>query len=192
MKKFTPTPTQVRLAEALMASMAYEGTIRPIVEGYEQAILGKHQFRISRHWVDLGCEDEIILDRNKSYLLSEDDSRTYHAECFAARDAAGLKVDDPEFCPLLVAENLRITAENALLNAMGETPGLESLATGFMTTDLRNRAIDITLKLLAPSCGTSDDILKRIMEEKPQGKHLKQTGCHFGSSQPRSNDELPS
>lgn len=159
MKQFTPTSEQISLAEAVMATTAHESLIRPIVEGYEHAILKKHQFRISPYWVEKGVSDNVILDRKDSFLLSEEDSRTYFAECHAARDAAKLKVSNPEFCPLLVAEHLRIGAENALLKAMAATPGLESFGSGGLTLEIRDKAIDITLKLLAPFCRDADAIL---------------------------------
>jgi len=164
MKQFTPTKDQIRAAEAVFTAMAHEGVIRPIVEAYEQAILDKHQFPIARKWVDMGCEDKLILKRQDSYLLDDDDSKVFHDECFAARDAANLKVENPEFCPLLVAENIRIMAEHALLAAISTTPGLESLSKA-TSSSMENykQAIDLCLKMLAPFCGKADDILGRYL-----------------------------
>lgn len=160
--KFTPTDVQIRLAEAVFTTMAHEQTVRPIVEAYETAILAKHQFRMAKDWVDQGMDDRIILDRKDTFLLSQEDAKVFYAECYAARDAANLKVSNPEFCPLCVAEHLRIDAENALLTAMGTTPGLESLASGSMTLEMHAKAIDLTLKLLAPFSGKAESILQRF------------------------------
>jgi len=168
--KFSPTQEHIRLAEALMLAMANEGTIRPVVEAYENEILAKHRFKIAPHWgeasggrIDI---NEVILDRNAAFQLSDEDSKVYFAECYAARDAAGLKVSQPDFCPLCVAENLRIRAETALLESMGSIPGLESFSkkTYTMTLEDRKKAVDLTLKLMAPFCEQSaDKILQRIM-----------------------------
>lgn len=160
-KQFKPTEEQIRLAEAVFTAMAFELTVRPIVEAYETAILAKHQFRIAKEWVDHNMADRVILDRKDSFLLSAEDAKVFYAECFAARDAANLKVSNPEFCPLCVAEHLRIDAENALMKAMGSTPGLEAFASGFMTLELRSKAIDLTLRLLAPFCDDANSILQR-------------------------------
>lgn len=103
MKNFTPTKDQIRAAEAVFTAMAFEATVRPIVETYELAILEKHQFRISRKWVEKGITDRLVLERKDTFLLDDEDAKVYYAECFAARDAAKLAVDDPEHCPLLVA-----------------------------------------------------------------------------------------
>ncbi len=160
-KAFKPTDEQIRLAEDVFTTMAHEQTVRPIVEAYETAILAKYQFRIAKKYVDHGMTDRIILDRKDTCLLSADDAKVYFAECFAARDAANLKVSNPEFCPLCVAEHLRIDAENALIKAMGSTPGLEAFASGFMPQELRSKVIDLTLRLLAPFCGNASSILQR-------------------------------
>jgi len=164
MKTFTPTPEQIRLAEAVFTAMAYESLVRPIVEAYETAILAKHQFKVSRIWVEKGVRDRVILNRKDSFLLSFEDTQVFRAECFAARDAANLKVDHPEHCPLLVAENLRIQAENALLSALATSPGLESFANANWTMELRAKAIDITLRLLAPFVGNAKQILGRVQK----------------------------
>ncbi len=160
-KQFKPTEDQIRLAEAVFTAMAHEQIVRPIVEAYETAILAKHQFRIAKEWVDHSMADRVILDRKDSFLLSAEDAKVFFAECFAARDAANLKVSNPEFCPLCVAEHLRIDAENALMKAMGTTPGLETLASASMTLELRSQVIDLILKLLAPFCGDAQEILQR-------------------------------
>ena len=161
MKTFTPSPEQIRLAEAVFTATALEQTIRPIVVAYETAILAKHQFKIDRLWVEKGAADKVILDRKDSFLLSKEDAQVYFAECHAARDAANLKVKHPENCPLLEAEHLRMDAENALLKAMSSQPGLESFAKGYLTLEVRNKAIDLTLRLLAPFCGNAETILQR-------------------------------
>ena len=149
-KNFEPTEAQIRCAEAVFKAMAHESLVRPIVEAYERAILEKHQFRIARRWVERGSADCIILDRKRSYLLEDRDAQVFHAECFKARDAAGLKVERPENCPLLEAEHKRIEAEHALLKAIATTPGLDNFGNGIWNPGLRAKAIDLSLKLLAP------------------------------------------
>lgn len=163
MKNFTPTKDQIAAAEAVFTAMAHESLIRPIVEGYELAILEKHQFRIARKWVEKGVTDHLVLERKDTFLLDDEDAKVYYAECFAARDAAKLVVDDPEHCPLLVAEHLRIRAENALLQTIATIPGLESFASGTMSLDMRKKVIDLSLGMLSPFCGNADDILSRIV-----------------------------
>jgi len=162
--KFKPTPDQIRMAEATFTAMAFEQTVRPIVEAYEKAILEKHQFKIAKKWEDTrsGSAGEIILNPKWAYLLEDSDFSIYNAECKVARDAANLKVEQDDFCPLLVAENLRIQAENALINEIAKTPGLENLASGYLDLKQRASVLDLTLKMLAPFCSNANTILKRI------------------------------
>lgn len=163
MKKFVPNPEQINMAEALFAAMAHESLVRPVVEQYEATILEEHRFKIAPKWVELGVQDQVILDRKRTYLLSADDSKADFAECFTARDAAKLKVDHPEQCPLLEAESLRISAENALLVTFSTIPGFEAFAKPLLSMELRQKAVDITLRLMAPFCGTAEHILDRLV-----------------------------
>ena len=164
MKKFQPTQEQIRCAEVLVTAMAYEQEIRPVVEAYETQILAKHQFHIDKAWVEKGMPDRIILSRKDSILLSDTDSKVFYSECHEARDAAGLKVDKPENCPLLVANSLRIEAENALLKSMESSPNLESLSkAACLSLDVRAKAVDLTLKLLMPFCRDAEGILQSFV-----------------------------
>lgn len=163
---FKPTPGQIKAAEHLFVAMAHEQLVRPVVEAYETAILAKHQFHIAAQWVREGDADRVILDRKLSYLLDDADAAVFYSECHQARDAAGLKVDNPEHCPLCVAENLRIQAENALLEAISEIPGLEAFSqrTHAFTLENRARALDLSMRLLAPFVAKGPDILRRIVQ----------------------------
>lgn len=163
-KPFRPSADLVRAAETLMASMAMEQTVRPIVEAYEHAILAKHRFPPAEQYREHVTET-VILDRKSAFLLGDADFQVYLAECFAARDAAGLKVSKPENCPLLEAESTRVNAEGALIKQVGNIPGLETFkeAHNVMNLDMRKRLVDITLRLVAPFVDDADGVLKRIM-----------------------------
>lgn len=165
--KFNPSGGLIRLAEAVVVAMAHEDIVRPIVEAYQRKVMEKHQFRISREWVARGMEDVVILDPKDTYLLSEEDAAVVHAAFNVERDATTLKVNRPDSCPLLVAENIRIKAENALLEELGKLPGLAPLASGFLTLKHRAKAIDLGLKLVAPFMANSDAILSRYVA-RPQ------------------------
>ena len=160
-KNFVPTKEQIRCAEAVFVAMAHEKLIQPIVEGYEREILAKHQFRIAPCWVEQGVPDEVIRDRNKTFLMSEEDATVFFAECHAARAKANLRVENPDHCPLLVAQNVRIQAENALVESLSSIPGLESLGMGVMSLEIRDRAVELGLKLLAPFMPAADNIVAR-------------------------------
>lgn len=158
------TSKMIAAAQALLIAMATEQAFRPVVEKYRSEILQRHQFRPSAEYADLHAGDEVILNPNLVYLLTEEDRRTYFAECLAARRAAGHELDHPDKCPLSVAESARLLAETALLDAMAEHPRLREfgeLSTASLA--LRNQAVDLTLRLLAPYVGTGDSILREAI-----------------------------
>lgn len=161
--EFVPNANMIRAAENLLLSMSHEDVVRPVVVAYETEILTRHQFRIARKYVEHGCDDVVILDRKRSYMLEESDFAIYLKQCFEARDAAGLKVRAPDNCPLLEAENTRIQAENLLLTAMAELPNLAAIGKPWLTLEARKRAIDLTLDMVALFCGDADGIINRLM-----------------------------
>ena len=161
---FAPTQQLIRAAEHVLVCKAFEQQIRPVVEAYETAILAKHHFRPDPKYREHLNVDR-ILDRKVDYLMSAEDSQVYHAECFKARDAAGLKVSRPENCPLLEARNLLLEAENAFIIELGTMPGLEVFASKRWSLDLKQRAqvIDLGLRLVAPFVAQSNEILGRLL-----------------------------
>ena len=163
MKQATkPTTEIIRIAETLMVAMAFEATIRPVVEDYEMKILIKNAWHIDPQF---GMADEIILNRMHSFLLPRAAAADFHKQCLQARDAAGLKTAHPEGCPLLEAENARIQAENALLKEMGTLPGLESFKNaGWRSPTVRKEAIELALRFAAPFVGNAATILPRFFE----------------------------
>ncbi|CAM5530119.1 hypothetical protein TMEC54S_00245 [Thauera mechernichensis] len=167
MAQYQANEEQIRLSEALLVAMANEDVIRPIVEGYETAILEKHRFKIDPKWTDIGVEDHVILHRKETFLLSDADAKVFFEECFAARDEAGLAVDRPDSCPLLAAENLRISAENALIKSLACIPGLEPFATGILSLNTRAKVLKLALELFLPSCSDAKTILQRYREMCP-------------------------
>lgn len=161
-KGFIPSSGLIRNAENLFLCMAMEQQVRPIVEAYESEILVKHQFKPAAEWHG-NLDKDMTIDRKSSFLLSDEDAKTFHTACFAARDAAGLKVSKPENCPLLEAEDTRRLAEDAFIEALGEIPGLEALAKGNLTLEMRAKVVDTGLRMVAPFVKSAPNILERIV-----------------------------
>jgi hypothetical protein len=120
MKSFKPAPEMIRAAENCFAAMAFTETIRPIVEGYQKAILEAEKYPYSPKQL-LRREKapaDYISDLRHTYMMGEDDFAHYHKRCNEEQARAGLHTDSPEFCPLLVAEHLQMQAEHCLIDAM--------------------------------------------------------------------------
>jgi hypothetical protein len=139
-KSFTPAFDQVSAAEAVFACMAMVATVRPIVEAYQSKILR-----------DLGWGH---LPLEQTYTMPDAVFQVYHERCKEARDLALLVVEEPEFCPLLVAGHLLILAEHAMVDSMAPITGLtwdKLLCSRNGLQNLREYT-DLTLRLLAPFC----------------------------------------
>ena len=162
--KFAPSTYLIRIAENLLLTMTVEQQVRPVVVAYENGILAKHQFQPAPEYREYLTE-KLILDRKQSYLLASEDAKVFFAESFAARELAGLKVARADNCPLLEAESMRIDAENAFIEELGNIPGFDSLKSNASVMSLEQRAklIDIGLRLVAPFVGKAEGILRRFI-----------------------------
>lgn len=163
MKQFQPTSEMISAAKAVFLAMAFVETVKPIVKGYQTAILEKHRFLIDPNLLKIdgfGDEDPVILVPERTFLMNADDFNVYIQETYEARDKAGLTVDQPDFCPLLVAEELLRKAEAALIETMKPVTKLTGDHLLCAGLDKYEKYIDLTLRLLAPFVGNSSDILK--------------------------------
>ncbi len=156
LKAFTPTTAMVGAAQAVFMSMAYLDTIRPVVLAYKTKILADGQWHI-RPAFAARLGDEVILDPNTAYLMSDSDFEDYDAKCKLARDLARLPVDRDDQCPLLVAENLRMQAERELIDAMSSTTNITSHQLWCLGVEAYKKYLDLTLRLLAPFVKTTKD-----------------------------------
>lgn len=164
MKTTKPSAQVIGAAQMLIAAMAHEDTVGPIVEAYENAILAKHQWHIApEYMVEFEMSDRVILNREEAYLLGSANIAEFYKECVAQRAAKGLHTSHPDGCPLLEAKHHRFQAEKELLKVMGTMPGLEPLANGEVrTVDLRKRVIDLSLRFVKPFIGQSDRTPQKI------------------------------
>jgi hypothetical protein len=104
-------------AKNVFMAMAFTQTIRPIVEGYQQKILNEMKPIVSAKFFKMGF-DKKITNSNDTYLMNESDFQTYLKRCNEERIKAKLHVDNEEYCPLLVAEELQRKAERLFIETM--------------------------------------------------------------------------
>lgn len=147
--KFTPTNEQIVAAETAFLAKAHLSLIEPIVRAYQRKILASNRWKADPEHCRRG-ESEVILDPKDAYLLPDDVFAVYDAQCKASSVAAGLHVDDPRFCPLLVAEEQVRLAERALVDEIGKTVGVT--ADQLIRAGLANyrKFVELNLKLMAP------------------------------------------
>ena len=114
-----------RLAHAVCLAQAFAECERKRVDAYIQPIFEKYGFR-----ADLTVDRETEwhnkpLTTPRDLYLSEDPRiPAYYEECDAAHRAHGF-TGPKGHCPALVAENLLIEAQNALLDSGAELIGID-------------------------------------------------------------------
>jgi len=108
MKIPTITPELIAAVKLYCVAKAMTSTIRPIIEGYQRKILYILQ-PIDQH------DGKIITEPKNSYAMSDEDFALYTRDCKEEQQKAGLKTDNPERCPLLVAEYNQMNAEHLIL-----------------------------------------------------------------------------
>jgi len=157
---FKPTRAMIHAAERLFTAMAYVALIQPIVIAYKSSILAKGQWHIRAEYCEhLG--QGAITDPGQAYLMSDEHFAEYDARCKAARKVSGLYVKHDDECPLLAAETNVIQAEHALIDEFRSVTNLtaqQMICAGFVQY---KEFVDLTLRLMAPFCGTSLVILSR-------------------------------
>lgn len=156
MKNFKPSADMIRAAENCFAAMAFTETIRPIVEAYHHKILEEEKYPYSpkmmlRHEK---APADWISNLQHTYMLGEDDAKHYYKRCNEERIKAGLHVDDPAYCPLLVAEHLQMQAEHALIDAMEPVTHITRDMIWEKPNALENlkKLLDLTLRFMAAYC----------------------------------------
>lgn len=167
---FKPDANQIRAARNLFTAMAHRDLVVPIVEAYQREILARHQWKPDARWADIGAGraghaewvNQPLLDPKRSYLMNEADFKAYMVECRKAQAAAKLITETPEHCPKLVAEDLVLRCEMALVAVMEP---VTKVGWDLVARDLKSKAIyvGLTLALLSKFVGTAGEILGEIM-----------------------------
>lgn len=131
---FERTEEMLESAAAVLTAMAYRDTVADVVTGYQRRALN-----------EMGLEK---WPTEQAYQLSNEDWETYSTLCLAYRKAAKLSMENPNHCPLLVAENNLRLAKKALVDVMASTTGLTWDA--LRTTLKIDYVVDIILHMLTP------------------------------------------
>ena len=93
-----------------------------------------------------------MRDPKLMYLMLDADFTDYWSKVRQLNEAKGLKTENPDHCPLLVAENLQTKAERALIDAVEPVTGLKADDVLSSKNALENykKLIDLTLRWIAP------------------------------------------
>lgn len=147
----------IEAAENLFVAMAFEQTVRPIVEGYQRKILTERIWRCAPEYLERANRrapdealDSQITDIKLAWTMEKADFALYVERCNEERIAAGLVVETEAHCPLLVAQDTTRKAKYALCDAMASVTKMPADSAVTLKREDYERMIDVSLRLLAP------------------------------------------
>ena len=146
-----PPADIVAAAESVFMAMTHESFIRPIVEEYQKKILEYEKYPIAEKWQERrgATWEDYIKDPDKAYLMEDNDFKHFLKRCREEQAKAKLKTDSPDFCPLLVAEHLTLTAKQLLIGLLEPFTGCNVHNLLCAGLDKYERYIELNLQWLA-------------------------------------------
>ncbi len=121
---FVPTDDQMKCYLEVLASESIVNVIKPKIKKLQKEILNKNQFICDIECLDENEKSYVVLDPKDTYLLSSKDAKKFYKEYAIGFDKLGLKVSDPKFCPLLVAEYEFRNKTREFVNEMSTLTGI--------------------------------------------------------------------
>lgn len=154
MPTIEPTPEVVipaitKPVKNLLMAMALADDARERIDRINRRVLEAGDFRIDPKWRE---GNERITDPDRTYLMDLDSAEhwAYHNTCAAMAVLAGENADEiaEGKCPALVAENLRTSAEIALIEASEPFFGVTNHQLCCAGLEKRKRFIDLMIGLV--------------------------------------------
>ena len=151
--QFIPTKEMKQAAKVVFMAIAWTETVRPKVKSIQKRVLEENKYPYSGELVDKLTRlrnkkfGEYVKNPDESYLMSKSCFLDYHKKCRELEDKAGLKVDNPDYCPLLVAEDLERQAKREFLRIM--QPITKINPDDVWSLDHYKKLVDLSLTLMA-------------------------------------------
>jgi hypothetical protein len=140
-EKMANDPSMIQAAKTVFEAMAYEQTIRPIVEEYQTKVLaeinGVNQYT-----------GKPVTEPKHAYNLNDADFQIYCTRINEERIKAGFQVPDPDHCPLLIAESMVRDAKHILIETAAPFTFI-ALDSVMSSLEAYEQLVDLTLKLMA-------------------------------------------
>lgn len=147
-KAMTQNKNLINAATAVFQALAYEQTVREVINPKKHELVDFHKFRISPDFKGLEM-GEFITRHEDMYLAAEQDFTLYLNEMDAFHREKGFEKPSSNHCPLLMAESLTRELKAAFVELLEPYTGLspQDLMCHF---DLRKKYIDLNLSLFSP------------------------------------------
>jgi len=139
-------------AQTLIQAIAYEKTVREVIEPAQQEVVDFFKFKIPEENKHLNRTSDTITNPKHMYLSDDEDFKLYLAEMDRIHREKGFEKPSPDHCPLLMAESLTREAKRVFVDLTAEYTGMDT-DTILHSPDGFNsykNYIRLTLNLLAP------------------------------------------
>jgi hypothetical protein len=147
-KAMTKNQNLINAAKAVFQAMAYEATVREVIEPKQQEVVDFFKFKVAPENAKFHA-GEVITDRKNMYLADDQDFRIYAAEMDAFHRAQGFIKPSPDHCPLLMAESMRREAVHLFIDLLEPYTGINRNML-FARYKLYDQYVDLNLSLFAP------------------------------------------
>jgi hypothetical protein len=147
-KSMTKNPNLINAAKALFQAMAYEQTVREVIEAKQQEVVDFYKFKVPQENLRY-IETPIIKRRQDMYMASDEDFKIYASEMDSFHREKGFKKPSPDHCPLLMAESMRRETIHAFIDLLEPYTGINRNML-FARYKLYDQYVDLNLSLFAP------------------------------------------
>ena len=108
----------VNEVNAVLLAQAVADVEQERCDKIKRKLLAEREYFVAERWNRLKTPAR-VTDPNLAYLMGDADAAEYYAALDAAYATAGYKLE-PGYCPALIAENVQVQAENAMIVAAGK------------------------------------------------------------------------
>ena len=148
-KAMTKNPNLINAAKAVFQAMAYEASVREVIEAKQQELVDFFKFKPDSKRHKWGYPHEFIQSPKHMYLADDQDFRIYAAEMDVFHRSQGFQKPSPDHCPLLMAESMRREVIHAFIDLLEPYTGIERNML-FARYKLYDEYVNLNLSIFAP------------------------------------------
>jgi len=156
MRNIKPTSSIIKSCQKLLIAKSWTASVRPIVVAYKKKILLEMK-PVSVRFCKSDTFGDIITDPDLSYHLSTTNASFYYKRCAEEAELAGLFIENPDLCPLLVALHEERLAEIDFLRLM--QPITKINPSSCISLDNYHKLVDLAISFVVTYCGEENIIL---------------------------------
>lgn len=150
MRNIKPTSSIIKSCQKLLMAKSWTASVRPIVIAYKKKILLEMK-PVAVRFCKSDAAGIVITDPDLSYRLSDFNASIYYQRCTEEAERSGLDVENPDFCPLLVALYEERLVERSFLLLMEPITKINPVS--YISVDNHRKLVDLAIAYVVTYCG---------------------------------------